>query len=68
MLLIPSRYDRKWDLALVCMCYVFALLFDLTDHQIYGITRGDISGHTLKHLMVGLAGACLIWMIWKRKK
>ncbi len=68
MLLLPSRYDRKWDLALVSTCYGLALLFDLSDHQIYRITSGLVSGHTLKHLMVGLAGACLVWMIWKRKK
>lgn len=68
MLLLPSRYDRKWDLALVSTCYGLALLFDLSDHHIYRITSGVVGGHTLKHLMVGLAGACLIWMIWKRKK
>lgn len=68
MLLLPSRYDRKWDLAAVSTCYGLALLFDLSDHQIYRITNGFVSGHTLKHLTVGLAGACLIWMIWKRKK
>lgn len=68
MLLFPSHYDRKWDLAVVSICYGLALLFDLSDHQIYRITRGVVSGHILKHLTVGLAGGWLIWMIWKRKK
>lgn len=68
MLLSPSPYDRNWDLAIVVMCYGLALLGDLFDHQIYGFTGGVLSGHTLKHLSVGLAGAWLIRMIWKRKR
>lgn len=67
MLLSPSPYDRNWDLAVVIACYGFALLFDLSDHQIHRITGGVVSGHTLKHLAVGLAGAWLIRMIGKRK-
>ena len=68
MLLLPSPYDRKWDLAFVILCYGLAVLFDLFDHQIYKITGGAVSGHTLKHLAVGLTGAWLIRMIWKREK
>lgn len=68
MLLSPSPYDRNWDLAVVITCYGLAILFDLFDHQIHRITGSVVSGHTLKHLAVGLAGAWLIRMIWKRKK
>lgn len=68
MLLSPSPYDRNWDLAIVVMCYGLAVLFDMFDHQVHWFTKGIISGHTLKHLAVGLAGAWLIRMIWKRKK
>lgn len=68
MLLLPSPYDRNWNLAVVLICYGLAVLCDLFDHQIYRITGGIISGHTLKHLAVGLAGTWLIQMIWKRKK
>lgn len=68
MLLSPSPYNRNWDLAVVVMCYGLALFFDLSDHQIHRITRGLVSGHTLKHLAVGLAGVWLIRMIWKRKQ
>lgn len=68
MLISPSPYDRNWDLAVVIACYGLALLFDLLDHQIFRLTESIVSGHTLKHLMVGLTGAWLMRMIWKRKK
>jgi len=68
MLLSPSHYSRSWDLAVVTTCYGLALLFDMFDHQVHQFTGGVVSGHTLKHLAVGLAGAWLIRMIWKRKK
>jgi hypothetical protein len=68
MWLSSAHGYRNWALAGVITCYVLALFFDLFDHQIHAMTRGIISGHTLKHLAVGLAGACLIGMIWKKKK
>lgn len=68
MLLSPSPYDRNGDLAVVIACYGLAMLCDLFDHQIHRLTGGVVSGHTLKHLAVGLAGAWLIRMIWLRKK
>lgn len=67
MWLSPSPYNRNGDLAVVIICYALALLFDLFDHQFYRIFKGVVSGHTLKHLAVGLAGVWLIRMIWKRK-
>ena len=67
-LLMPSPYDRKWDLAIVILSYGWAVLFDFFDHQIYRITGDAISGHTLKHVTVGFTGAWLMWMIWQRKK
>ena len=68
MMISPSPYDRNWDLAVVIACYILAVLFDLFDHQVNTITGAVVSGHSLKHVAVGMAGAWLIWMIWKRKK
>ena len=59
--------DLNRDLALVVLCYGLALLFDLYDHQIDKMLGGVVSGHTLKHLAVGLAGAFLIRMVYKRQ-
>lgn len=67
MLLAPSPYTRTADLAIVALCYGLAIVFERMDHQIYTLSGGIISGHTLKHLAAALAGAWLIRMIWKRK-
>lgn len=67
MLLTPSLYDRNWYLALVVICYGLALLFDIFDHQVDRALGGVTSGHTLKHIVVGLAGGSLIFMLCKRK-
>lgn len=67
MLISKSPYNRNWDLAIIILCYGLAMLFDVSDPQIYKITGNVISGHTLKHLMAGLAGVWLIRMVAKRK-
>ncbi len=67
MLFAPSPYTRTRDLAIVALCYGLAIGFERMDHPIYTFSGGIISGHTLKHLTAGLAGAWLIRMIWKRK-
>lgn len=68
MWLTPSPYDRNWDLPIIILCYGLALFFDQFDYQVYRMTNKVISGHTLKHLTVGLAGAWIICMLWKRKR
>jgi hypothetical protein len=67
MLLIPSSYNRTWDLAIVIMFYGLARLCEIYDHQIYALSNDMISGHTLKHFAAAMAGVWLIRMIWKRK-
>lgn len=68
MLLSSPPYDRNQDLVAVIICYCVAVLFELNDRQIYGITRNVVSGHTLKHMTIGVLGTWIIWMIWKRGK
>lgn len=67
MLLSPSPYNRNWDLAVAIVFYGLARLFEMYDHQIYVLTKGIISGHTLKHFAAAMAGIWLIRMIGKRK-
>lgn len=67
MLLTRSPYTRTWDLAIVVILFGIARFFEFSDHEIFELTRGIISGHTLKHLAAALAGIWLIRMIWKRK-
>lgn len=66
LLFLPSRYYQNRDLVVVLICYGIALLLDFSDHQIYMVTGETISGHTLKHVMAGIAGGWLIIMIAKR--
>ena len=68
MLFAPSPYNRKWDIALVILLFGLARIFEIYDHEIWDFTRHFISGHTLKHVAAGLAGAMLMYMIANRKE
>ncbi len=37
-------------------CYAVAIALEQLDRQVFAFTGGVVSGHTLKHLMAGLAG------------
>jgi hypothetical protein len=66
LLLFPARYTRSGDLVAALLCYLLAKVLELLDAQIY--TQGGlVSGHTLKHLVAGLSGAWLLYMVIKRR-
>ena len=67
MLLIPPRYARTWDLAIVAAFYGLAKLLETFDPQIFALDGGLLSGHTLKHLAAAMAGVWLVRMVWKRQ-
>ncbi|MGH8657547.1 MAG: ceramidase domain-containing protein [Gammaproteobacteria bacterium] len=46
-------------------CYVLAKAFEHLDHEVYALTCGFISGHTLKHLSAAL-GCCFVLAALKR--
>lgn len=58
--LYPPRYSGDKDILSVIALYIVALLFDLSDHQVYDSSQGIISGHTLKHAIAALAA---YWMV-----
>jgi hypothetical protein len=65
-LLLPPRYTRGSDLAVVAGLYVLAKICELADRQIFSL--GDVvSGHTLKHLVSGLASLWILRMLQKRQ-
>ncbi len=47
------------------LCYVLAKTFEHLDYEVYTLTRGSISGHTLKHLSAAL-GCCFVLGALKR--
>ena len=67
LLLLPPRYTRSWDFAVVFGFYVLAKIFETADRQIFSIDQHTISGHTLKHLAAGAAGFWILGMIRKRQ-
>ena len=67
LLLLPPRYTRSWDFAVVFGFYVFAKLFETGDRRIFLTDQHTISGHTLKHLAAGAAGFWILRMLQKRE-
>lgn len=67
MFLLPERYTRSSDFAVIFFFYVLAKVCELADRQIFSLTRHAVSGHTLKHLATGAAGLWILRMLVKRQ-
>jgi hypothetical protein len=67
LLLLPPRYSRSLDFAVVFCFYVLAKIFETADRQIFSLDRRMVSGHTLKHLAAGAAGFWILMMLQKRR-
>jgi disulfide bond formation protein DsbB len=65
-LLLPPRYTRGGDLAMVAGLYVLAKISETADRQIFSFGH-LVSGHTLKHLAAGSAGFWILGMLLKRQ-
>jgi hypothetical protein len=62
----PLHTGTKWMiLALLCELAMAAL--ERFDHQIFQLTGGGVSGHSLKHIMVGVALGFVFWWLRVRK-
>ena len=67
MLLLPPRYTRSFDFAVIFGLYVLAKVFEIADRQIFSLTQYTVSGHTLKHLAAGASGFWIVRMLKKRQ-
>lgn len=65
LLLLPPRYTRSWDFAVVFGFYVLAKVFETADREVFSLDRHTVSGHTLKHLAAGAAGFWIVMMLQK---
>lgn len=65
-LLLPARYTRGSDLAIVAGLYVLAKVLEILDKPIFELGN-VVSGHTLKHLAAAGAGYWILRMLWKRR-
>jgi hypothetical protein len=61
-----SRYTHGHLIFAVFAGYLLAKVFEHFDRQIFEIT-GMVSGHTLKHVVAGLAGVPVAYMLWRRR-
>jgi hypothetical protein len=66
LLLYPPRYTGSADLVASLGCYALAKIVEILDREIYTGT-GFVSGHTLKHLIAGLAAWFILHMLQTRK-
>ena len=64
-LLLPSRYTRGRDLAIIAGFYVLAKILEALDRPIFELGH-IVSGHTLKHLAAACAGYLILRMLLKR--
>ncbi len=61
-----DRFREKPRLMLALACYAAAVMFEQSDKKVFMLTGEAVSGHTLKHLMAGLAGYIAYRMIKAR--
>jgi len=66
VLLLPPRYTRSSDLAIVAGFYVLAKVLETLDKPIFELGH-VVSGHTLKHLAAATAGYWILRMLQKRR-
>jgi hypothetical protein len=65
-LLLPPRYTRGSDFAVVVGFYALAKILEEGDRQVFAVGH-FVSGHTLKHLAAAAAGYWLVRMLAKRQ-
>ena len=65
-LLLPPRYTRSADFAVVFGFYVLAKIFEAADRVIFSLGH-VVSGHTLKHLAAAAAGYWILHMLQLRE-
>jgi hypothetical protein len=66
LVLFPARYTRGSDVVVAVLLYGLAKVGEHFDKQIFALTGGIVSGHTLKHLLAAAAIGWLLRMLMKR--
>jgi len=66
VLFLPARYTHSSHLGVVVAFYVLAKLLETFDPQVFALGH-LVSGHTLKHIVAGLAGYWILRMLQKRE-
>lgn len=61
----PRHTGTKW-MVMAVLCEILMAALEQLDHEIFRLTGGWISGHSLKHVMVGVALGFVFW--WLRAR
>lgn len=67
MILYRPTYSHQWLLLAGLGWYALAKVAELADGQIFILSQGLISGHTVKHLLSALGCLTIVLMLQKRK-
>jgi hypothetical protein len=68
LIALPSPYTHRRSYLAAYLLFVVAMVCDWLDDRIFQIASGLISGHTFKHLFMGLAIAVLAHMFAIRRR
>ncbi len=66
LIVFRPRYTLAGAVMVAVGVYAFAKVFELLDGPILRL-GSVVSGHTLKHVAVGMAGYVLVWMLERRR-
>jgi hypothetical protein len=65
--LYPARYTGLRELGFAALGYIAAKMLEAADRSVFELTRGFVSGHTLKHLAAAWGVWWLLRMLQVRK-
>jgi hypothetical protein len=66
LVLFPARHSHGGDLLASLICYGLAKALEILDSQVY-TGSGFVSGHTMKHVVAGLAAGFILLMVRRRQ-
>jgi hypothetical protein len=66
ILMFRSRYSRGLELLGVIGVYAVAKVAEIFDQDVFVLTMGTISGHTIKHLLAAVSAWLVVDMLKKR--
>jgi Ceramidase len=66
MSLYRPKYSHRWLLLVALGWYALAKVAEANDSEIFALSQGIISGHTIKHLLSALACLSIVWMIQRQ--
>ena len=62
----PPKFTHGYMIIIALLCYAFSKVAEYKDHEIWRLTEGVISGHTIKHLLAAFSCYVLLRMLQVR--